>query len=320
MSILRFMLKKKVLIFGSTGQIGKHLIRKLTKNEYKVICQTRNSHKAVFLKTSGSIGYIDIVETNIFDENNLEKLVEDCQVCINLIGILHEQKKINTFKNIHTLFPIKLAKICKKKNVQFINFSALGLEDAKDSKYAKSKTDGEKGIKEVYKYSVIIKPSLVFSVSDSLTTKFLSLLNTLPIFPLYYKGLTKFTPIHASDISDFIYQIISKEIHSKSIEVIGPEVLTFRQIIEILLKCIDKKRLLIPLPLSIAKLSASFLQILPNPPITLDQLKLLKYDNIKSANGITNFDLGFKSKIRFEEGVMKYAYNWRDGGQYSIRK
>ncbi len=320
MSILRFMLKKKVLIFGATGQIGRHLIRKLTKNDYKVICQTRNTHKAVFLKTSGSLGYIDIVEANIFDEDNLEKLIENCDICINLIGILFEQKKFNTFKNIHTIFPIKIAKICEKKKVQFIHFSALGLDKAKDSKYAKSKIDGELGIKENNDRSVIVKPSLVFSVSDSLTTKFLSILNNVPVFPLYYSGLTKFTPIHASDVSDLVYEIIIKEIHSKSIEAIGPEVLTFKQIIEILLECIDKKRLLIPLPLTIAKLSASVLQMLPNPLITLDQLRLLKYDNIKSENGITNFELGHESKINFKDGVMKYAYNWRDGGQYSIRK
>ena len=314
------MLKKKVLIFGSTGQIGRHLIRKLTKNDYKVICQTRNSHKAVFLKTSGSIGYIDIVENSILDEEGLKSLVAKCDVCINLIGILHEQKKINTFENIHTIFPTKLSKICKANKVQFINFSALGLENAKDSKYATSKLNGEIGIKNNYENSIIIKPSIVFSVSDNLTTKFLSLLNNLPFFPLYYNGKTKFTPIHASDISNLVYEVISKEIYSKSIEAVGPDVLTFIQMIEILLKCINKKRLLIPLPLSIAKLSATFFQALPNPLITLDQLRLLKYDNIKSSNGISNFDIGCSSKINFEKGVMKYAYNWMEGGQYSLRK
>ena len=108
------MIKKNVLIFGSTGQIGRHLIRKLTKNNYKVICQTRNSHKAIFLKSSGSIGYIEIKEANIFDISKLEELIDNSDVCVNLIGILYQDKK-NTFKRIHSDFPEILAKICAKK-------------------------------------------------------------------------------------------------------------------------------------------------------------------------------------------------------------
>ncbi len=314
------MVKKKVLILGSSGQIGKHLIRKLTKNNYKAICQTRNAHKAIFLKTSGSIGYIDIAEVNIFDEKKIEQLISESDVCINLIGILFEKGKINTFKRIHTDFPDMVSNLCKKHETDFIHFSALGIEKAKDSLYAQSKLSGEKRIKSNYQKATIIKPSLVFSVSDSLTTTFLSLLNKLPVFPLYYKGETKFTPIHASEVADLIFTVIDKEIVSKTIEVIGPQELTFKEILQILLKCINKKRILLPLPLSIAKISASFFQLMPNPLITIDQLKLLKYDNIKSNIYETNFDIGCVSKITLENGVMKYAYNWRDGGQYSVKK
>ena len=110
------MVKKKILIFGATGQIGRHLIRKLTKNNYKVICQTRNLHKAIFLKTSGSIGYIDIKETKIFDYEKVIGLVDTADIVINLIGILFESGKINTFEKIHTLFPKFLSEICNKKN------------------------------------------------------------------------------------------------------------------------------------------------------------------------------------------------------------
>ena len=106
------MIKKKVLLLGSSGQMGRHLVRKLTKNNYKVICQTRNSHKAVFLKMYGSIGYIDLVETNIFDEK-IEKLISEVDICINIIGILHEKKKHNTFQKIHVEFPSKISSLCK---------------------------------------------------------------------------------------------------------------------------------------------------------------------------------------------------------------
>ncbi len=313
------MVKKKILIFGATGQIGRHLIRKLTKNNYKVICQTRNLHKAIFLKTSGSIGYIDIKETKIFDYEKVIGLVDASDIVINLIGILFESGKINTFEKIHTLFPKFLSEICKKKNKHLIHISSLGVENARDSKYAVSKAEGENKIFENLPSATILKPSIVYSVNDSFTTRFMSLLNFFPIFPLYYGGKTKFAPIHASDLTDIIFHVIENNIRGKKIETVGPKVLTFLEILNILSKCINKKRVFLPLPLFLAKFSAKILEKMPNPLLTVDQLNLLKYDNISSKNNMNNFDLGSPSKINFEEGVMKYAYNWREGGQFSVK-
>ena len=313
------MIKKKILIFGATGQIGRHLIRKLTKNNYKVICQTRNLHKAIFLKTSGSIGYIDIKETKIFDYEKVSELVDNTDIVINLIGILFESGKINTFEKIHTLFPKFLSEICKKKNKHLIHISSLGVENASDSKYAASKAEGENKIFENLPSATILKPSIVYSVNDSFTTRFMSLLNFFPIFPLYYGGKTKFAPIHASDLTDIIFHVIENNIRGKKIETVGPKVLTFLEILNILSKCINKKRVFLPLPLFLAKFSAKILEKMPNPLLTVDQLNLLKYDNISSENNMNNFDLGSPSKINFEEGVMKYAYNWREGGQFSVK-
>ncbi len=313
------MVKKKILIFGATGQIGRHLIRKLTKNNYKVICQTRNLHKAIFLKTSGSIGYIDIKETKIFDYEKVIGLVDASDIVINLIGILFESGKINTFEKIHTLFPKFLSEICKKKNKHLIHISSLGVENARDSKYAVSKAEGENKIFENLPSATILKPSIVYSVNDSFTTRFMSLLNFFPIFPLYYGGKTKFAPIHASDLTDIIFHVIENNIRGKKIETVGPKVLTFLEILNILSKCINKKRVFLPLPLFLAKFSAKILEKMPNPLLTVDQLNLLKYDNISSENNMNNFDLGSPSKINFEEGVMKYAYNWREGGQFSVK-
>ena len=313
------MVKKKILIFGATGQIGRHLIRKLTKNNYKVTCQTRNLHKAIFLKTSGSLGYIDIKETNIFDYEKVTGLVDNVDIVINLIGILFESGKINTFEKIHTLFPKFLSEICKKKNKHLIHISSLGVENATDSKYAASKAQGENKIFENLPSATILKPSIVYSVNDSFTTRFMSLLNFFPIFPLYYGGKTKFAPIHASDLTDIIFHVIENNVRGKKIETVGPKVLTFLEILNILSKCINKKRVFLPLPLFLAKFSAKILEKMPNPLLTVDQLNLLKYDNISSKNNMNNFDLGSPSKINFEEGVMKYAYNWREGGQFSVK-
>ena len=310
---------KNCLIFGASGQIGRHLIRKLTKNNYKVTAVTRNLHqKAYLLKTQANAGYLDIVETSIFNESKLNDLIKKTDICINLIGILFEKGKVNTFDNIHRVFPSLISKLCKDYNVeQFIHLSALGIESSQDSKYAKSKLDGENNIKKNFNKSTILRPSVVYSVDDNFTTNFMTLLSLLPVFPLYYNGKTKFMPIHCSDLTEIIYQIIDKKIISTTVECIGSETITLKDILKRLLKLINKKRLLIPIPFFIAKINAAFFQMFPKPILTLDQLKLLKYDNINSGKYKTNFDLGLPSTRKFDEEVSKYSYMWRESGEFS---
>ncbi len=309
---------KKVLIFGGSGQIGRHLIRRLTKKNYLVTVVTRNLHrKSAELKIQGNPGYIEIVESNIFDENQLNNLFKDKDICINLVGILFENKN-NTFKNIHINFPSILSKLCIKYNLeQFIHISALGIEKALDSEYAKSKLEGEKIIINNFKKTTILRPSVIYSVDDNFTTNLMSLLSILPIFPLYYNGKTKFSPIHVTDICEIILKVIDNNLSSKIIECVGPEELSFKEIIEKILISIDKKRILLPLPLQIAKIIVSFLQLFPNPLITKDQLKLLKYDNTTSKENMSNIDIGFETKLKFEDEILKYSYMWKKGGEYS---
>ena len=154
---------KNVLIFGASGQIGRHIIRKLTKNNYKVTAITRNIHqKGYLLKTQAPAGWIDCIEANIFDEKKLKDLVGKSEICINLVGILSEGKKVNTFDNIHTKFPYLISKICKEKGIeQFIQLSALGIEEATDSLYAKSKLRGENEIKKNFPKATILRPSVL---------------------------------------------------------------------------------------------------------------------------------------------------------------
>ena len=313
---------KNCLIFGGSGQIGRHLIRKLTKNNIKVTVVTRNIHqKSYIIKTQGNAGYIDIVEANIYDEKKIRDLFKKTDICINLIGILFEKKRGNTFYNIHTVFPSLLAKLSKEYKLKnFIHLSALGINDAKDSNYAKSKLDGEKNILNSFPLATILRPSIVYSVDDNFTTNFMTLLSRLPVFPLYYSGKTKFTPIHCSDLTDVIYHIISNNVNSSIIECVGPEVITFKNILERLLKLINKKTFLLTMPLPIASISAKIFQLFPNPLLTEDQLRLLKYDNILSKKYKNNFDIGVPSKRYFDEEVKKYSYMWREGGQFSTEK
>ena len=313
---------KNCLIFGGSGQIGRNLIRKLTKNNYRVTVVTRNIHqKSYVIKTQANAGYLEIVEASVFEESKIRSLLEKNDICINLIGILFEKKRGNTFKNIHVIFPTLLAKLCKEYNLEhFIHLSALGINEATDSKYAQSKLEGEKNILKNFPLATILRPSVVYSVDDNFTTNFMTLLNRLPVFPLYYNGDTKFSPIHCSDLTNIIHHVISKKIQSNIIECVGPEVITFKELLKRLLKLINKKRILIPFPYLLAKYSAKIFELLPNPLLTFDQLKLLKYDNIKSGRYKTNNDIGIQSVKTFDDEVKKYCYMWRTGGQFSTER
>ena len=167
--------------------------------------------------------------------------MKSVSICINLIGILYEKSK-GQFKLIHTDLPDMLSQKAKKYSLEkFIHLSALGIEEPRDSKYADSKLNGEKKIIKNFKNHIILKPSIVYSVDDNFTTNFMSLLNILPIMPIYYNGRTKFAPIHVTDLVDIIYNLIESQNKSIIMECVGPEVLTFKEIMQKLLNAIDKK-------------------------------------------------------------------------------
>ncbi len=312
------MKSKEILLFGATGQIGRNLIRKLSKNNYKITAVTRNIHRAGYiLKTQANPGYLTLVELKNFQLEKIEELIKNCSICVNLIGILYESKKIS-FKTIHTNLPNMLSSVANKYKIEkFLHLSSLGIEKSSDSKYASSKLEGEIKIKKNFKNSIIVKPSIVYSVDDKFTTNFMTLLSRLPIMPLYYGGKTKFAPIHVLDLVDILYDLIDGENRNMILECVGPEELSFKEIISKLLFSIKKKRLMIPLPMPFAKISAKVLQLFPKPLLTEDQLKLLKYDNVRSGKYKTNFDIGFKTNRLFSDEIEKYSFNWRDGGQYT---
>ena len=312
---------RNCLIFGASGQIGRNLIRSLTKNNIKVTAFTRNIHqKGYILKTQANPGYLEIVEGSIFDYELLKKLFSNTDLCVNLIGILYEKGK-NNFNNIHVEFPKMISRLSSDYKLnKLIHLSALGIESAKDSKYATSKLKGEKEILNNFQNSVILRPSVVFSVDDNFTTQLMTLLRLLPIFPIYYSGRTIFRPIFCSDLTNSITKIIIDDIKENIIEFVGPEEMTFKEILEKLLLLIEKKRLLLPMPISAAKFTAHLFELLPKPMITNDQLRLLKYDNVLSGMHKSNIDLNLECSSRFLNEVNKYSYMWKNEGEYSKKE
>ena len=314
---------KEILVFGASGQLGRHLLRKLTKKNYKVTAVTRNIHtKGYILKSQANAGWLDIVELNKFNYEKLEKIFKNKDICINLIGILNEKNK-SSFNNIHSLLPKLLAELSKENSLsQFIHISALGIESAIESKYAKSKLDGENQIKNIFKNYTILKPSIVYSVNDNFTTMLFGILKLLPIFPLYYEGKTVFYPLHVTDMCEIIEKVIEKNLIGETIECIGPEKMSFKKVIESILKTLEIKRFLLPMPISLANIFATLFElIMKNPLITKDQLILLKHDNSPSGKYKTNIDLKLNSEFKyFDREIAKYSYMWKDGGEFAKSK
>jgi len=308
--------QKIVAIFGAGGFIGKHLMRQLTKLGYRVKVATRNPYLKGYLKPLGGPGQIELFKTNIFKEDEVREVLKNCDFAINLVGILHETRK-QKFKEIHGTFPYLLSNLCNEFGIKnLVHVSALGVKEKHPSAYMKSKLDGEKNIQETFKPSVILRPSIVFGPEDKFFNTFASLAQFSPMLPLVGGGKTKFAPIYVGDVAKTIVKALElNNSEPKIYELGGPENYSFKELMEILLTEIKKKRFLITIPYGFAKFQSYFLQMMPNPLLTPDQVELLKHNNIVSGEHPTLNDLGIIG-TPIQSILPKYIYRFRTGGQF----
>ncbi len=308
--------QKIIAIFGAGGFLGKHLMRKLTKLDYRVKVATRNPYLKGYLKPLGSPGQIELFKTNIFNEDDVREVLKDCDFVINLVGILHETKK-QKFSQIHSQFPFMLSNLCNEYDIKkLVHVSALGIKENHDSKYMQSKSQGEKNIKEIFKSSIILRPSIVFGPEDKFFNTFASLAQFSPVLPLIGGGETKFSPIYVGDVAKAIVKSLELDnLEPKIYELGGPKNYSFKELMEILLTEIKKKRFLISIPFGFAKFQSYFLQMMPNPLLTPDQVELLKHNNIVSGDYFKLKDLGITG-TPIQDILPKYIYRFRTGGQF----
>tara|TARA_B100000959_G_C14866335_1_gene576413 strand:- start:113 stop:1054 length:942 start_codon:yes stop_codon:yes gene_type:complete len=308
--------QKIIAIFGAGGFLGKHLIRELTKLDYRIKIASRNPYLKGYLKPLGNPGQIELFKTNIFDSEDVKQVLKNCDYVINLVGILHETKK-QKFKKIHSNFPYLLSSLCNEFKIKnFIHISALGVKEKHVSKYMQSKLEGEKKIKENFKSSVILRPSVVFGPEDKFFNTFASIAQISPILPLVGGGKTKFSPIYVGDVAKAIVKTLTINNQKPKIyELGGPENFSFKELMQILLKEIKKDRFLISIPFSLAKFQSYFLQMLPNPILTPDQVEMLKFNNVLTGEHPALKDLGISGKT-IESVLPKYIYRFRAGGQF----
>ena len=308
--------QKIIAIFGAGGFIGKYLIRELTKLEYRIKVATRNPYLKGYLKPLGNPGQIELFKTNIFNSEDVKRVLKNCDFAINLVGILYETRK-QKFNHVHSQFPYLLSCLCNEIGIKnLVHISALGIKERHPSEYMQSKFKGEKNIQETFKPSVILRPSLVFGPEDKFFNTFASIAQFSPFIPLIGGGKTKFSPIYVGDVAKSIVKALElNNSKPKIYELGGPENYSFKELMEILLTEIKKKRFLIPLPFSMAKFQSYFLQIMPNPLLTPDQVEMLKYNNIVSGDYPTLKDLGITGTA-IQSILPKYIYRFRTGGQF----
>ena len=311
-------LKNKIAcVFGGTGFVGRQIVRELAERGFTVKVATRVPERAYFLKPAGNVGQIVPFQCNYKDEASIAAAVEGSDMVVNCIGVLLEKGKAQSFKHAHVDIPTAIAKACKKHSVKsFVHISALGVDKA-TSKYAQSKLEGEKAVQSAYKAVTILRPSVIFGEGDSFFNMFAEMSRYAPALPLIGGGETKFQPVFVGDVADAAVIALSDETKQAQIyELGGPEVVTFKEIYERLFAYTGRRRALISLPFGVAKIQATFMSVLPNPPLTRDQVESLKTDTIvtKGAKGFK--DLGVTPK-GMDVILPTYLETYRKGGRFA---
>ena len=308
--------QKIIAIFGAGGFIGKHLMRELTKLDYRIKVATRSPYLKGYLKTQGNPGQIELFETNIFDLDSIKEVLNNCNFVINLVGILYETRK-QKFDAVHSYFPDLLSKACSELEIEkLIHVSALGIKEKHPSKYMQSKLEGENKIRENFNGSKILRPSVIFGQEDKFFNTFAQIAQFSPMLPLIGGGKTKFAPIYVGDVAKAIVRALEiNNSESEIYELGGPKEYSFKELMKILLTEIKKKRFLVSIPWGIARFQSYFLQMLPNPLLTPDQVELLKHSNVVTGNYPTLKDLGITG-TEIQNILPKYIYRFRSGGQF----
>ena len=304
-------------ILGGGGFIGRYLVRNLTKKNYRCIISTRNAFQKGYLKTQAPPGAIEFIDWQPNDFSKIKEAINNSDVVINLIGILYENRK-QKFSKIHTEIPDVISKLCAKSDVKkFIHVSAIGANAESKSLYQKSKFQGELKALSNFNNTIIIRPSVVCGTEDNFTNLF-SKLSFLPLIPVV--GINyKFQPILVTDVARAIEKSISiKNNEGKIYEIGGPEIISFGDMVKSILKTINKKRFVVEMPMSLARLQSKFLSLLPVPPIlTEDQCNILsEADNIVTDKNLTLKDLGIQS-ADVKIAMKKWLWRYRNGGEFA---
>nr|WP_298683173.1 complex I NDUFA9 subunit family protein [uncultured Dongia sp.] len=306
-----------VTVFGGSGFIGRYVVQRLARAGWQVRVAVRRPDEALFLKTAGDVGQVTPVAANIRDDRSVAAAVAGADAVVNLVGILYQSGR-QKFDDVQAKGAGRVAAAAKAAGAtRFIQISAIGADAGSASAYAKSKAGGEQAVKAAFPGATILRPSIVFGPEDAFFNRFAGLAMLSPALPLIGGGHTKFQPVYVADIAAAVEKSLADATTAgKTYELGGPRSYSFRELMTLLLKEIGRCRLLVPLPFALATLQGAILQLLPMPLLTVDQVRLLKNDNVVGANA-----LGFKelciTPTSVEAVVPTYLDKYRPLGYYN---
>lgn len=287
---------KIVTLFGGTGFLGRYVAKRLAALGAQIIIPTRTPQKGYFLRPYGTVGQIVPMQCNLSREASVANVIENSDIVINLIGILFENKG-NSFPRLHHKFPEMLARLVKKqKKARLIHVSAIGVDENSRCKYLKTKALGEQAVLDHMPNATILRPSLIFGPEDNFFNQFARLAGLMPFLPLIGGGKTLFQPVFVGDVADAITLAAAPPHHldvtGKVFELGGPEIFTFRELMQKTLEYSGRNACLIPVPWFMATIKGALFELLPKPLLTRDQVAALRTDNIVGKNALTFSDLG----------------------------
>ncbi|MCV9999119.1 complex I NDUFA9 subunit family protein [Pararhizobium sp. YC-54] len=311
-----------VTVFGGSGFVGRHVVRALAKRGFRIRVAVRRPDLAGFLQPLGNVGQISFVQANLRYRKSVDAAVHGADHVVNCVGILFEAGR-NTFDSVQDFGARAVAEAARGAGATLTHVSAIGADANAESLYARSKGRAEKAILETVPEAVILRPSIIFGPEDGFFNKFAEMSRFSPVLPLVGGGNTAFQPVYVTDVAEAVAKSVEGKVAKGRVyEIGGPDVLTFKHCLEILLKTIDRKRTLLPIPFGIASMIGSVASMVPfiAPPLTVDQVTLLKSDNIVSTNAQTEGRTleAFGIEPTSVEAVLpSYVVRYRPHGQYT---
>ena len=311
-----------VTVYGGSGFLGRHVVRALAKRNYLIRVAVRRPDLANHLQPLGRVGQIHAVQANIRHAPSVEAAARGAQLLINLVGILFERGR-QRFDSVHTFGAEQVALAASAHGARLVHVSAIGADEHASSSYARSKAAAERLVLSAQPSAVIMRPSILFGPEDDFFNRFAALARLSPALPLIGGGHTRFQPVFAGDVAKAIADAVDGNARGGTIyELGGPEVRTFKQLMQYVLATIERNRLLVPLPFAVANLQAKLLQYLPTPLLTPDQVEMLRTDNVVSdaakAESRTLQGLGIEPEP-IEAIVPSYLWRFRKTGQFRGR-
>lgn len=310
---------KLVTVFGGSGFVGRHVVRALAKRGYRIRVAVRRPDLAVHLQPLGNVGQIQLVQANLRFRWSIDKAVEGADHVVNLVGILFEGGG-QRFDAVQAFGARAVAEAARAVKAKVTNVSAIGADKNSESEYARTKGEAEAAVLETVKDAVILRPSIIFGPEDGFFNKFADMARFAPALPLIGGGLTKFQPVYVGDVAEAVARSVDGAVEGGKIyELGGPDVRTFKQLLQEMLAIIERKRILAPLPFWAAKIIGSVAGIMPTPVLTRDQVTLLESDNIVSdkakKDGRTLEGVGIEP-TSMSAVLPSYLWRFRVRGQY----